>query len=197
LFGNRKTEKKTIMKKLKILLMALMLVVLPAVFLTACSGESVKFTFKQGSITIQEGQKYDPFSFIKETLKDDVKEKITFKIADNTIAIINADNEIETVGAGMTELSANVGGKKVCTSALIVEKQKMPLSSPVNIHYDEAKHALVWNPVFVEDANGVFTATTYKIQLTANGNTTEVSNNNFACEYFIDKMGTYSVRLRL
>lgn len=196
MFGNRKTEKKTIMKKLKILLMALMLVVLPAVFLTACSGESVKFTFKQGSITIQEGQKYDPFSFIKETLKDDVKEKITFKIADKTIAIINADNEIETVGAGMTELSANVGGKKVCTSALIVEKQKMPLSSPVNIHYDEAKHALVWNPVFVEDANGVFTATTYKIQLTANGNTTEVSNNNFACEYFIDKMGTYSVKVK-
>ncbi|MBQ4535819.1 MAG: hypothetical protein IJA22_03215, partial [Clostridia bacterium] len=184
------------MKKLKILLMALMLVVLPAVFLTACSGESVKFTFKQGSITIQEGQKYDPFSFIKETLKDDVKEKITFKIADNTIAIINADNEIETVGAGMTELSANVGGKKVCTSALIVEKQKMPLSSPVNIHYDEVKHTLVWNPVFVEDANGVFTATTYKIQLTANGNTTEVSNNNFACEYFIDKMGTYSVKVK-
>ena len=184
------------MKKLKSIVLMLALVIMPVLMLTACDSESVKFTFTQGSITIQEGQTYDPYSFIKEDLSEKIKDKITFKIADNKIAIINADTKIEVVKSGMTELIASYGGKKVCASALIVEKQKTPLATPVNIHYDDVKHALVWNPVFVEDSNGVFTATTYKIRVTTGGVTSEVSNDNFKCEYNITKKGTYVVKVK-
>lgn len=173
-----------------------MCIVLPAVLFSACGETPLKFTFSQGSITIQEGRNYDPYAFIKESLTSEEKEKVTFKIADSNIAIINDDNQIEIVAGGMTEIIATVNGKKVCQSILIVEKAKTPLSAPVNIHYDEDKHALVWNPVYVQDANGVFTATTYKIEVVKNGSSSEVSNDDFACEYSINQMGTYTVRVK-
>ena len=68
------------MKKLVSSLFAVIVMLFGGIFLTACDNATITANFKQTEITLDIGQKLDPFSLIQEELSSEEKELSVLRV---------------------------------------------------------------------------------------------------------------------
>ena len=138
------------MKKVLSSLFAVVLMLCCGVWLTACGNQKFDVGFNETQITLQMGQKYDPFDFVASPLTDKQKDKVQFKTENPQVVHIDANKMIVPTGAGQTTLYAVVQKQTVASCLVNVPAAPILLSAPTNLHFNEEDYQLEWNYSYYE-----------------------------------------------
>ena len=166
------------------------------IFLTACDSVTITANFKQTEITLEIGEKLDPFSLIQEDLSSEEKDKIDFKTAKSSVAYIDAEKRLVGVNYGTTTLYAVSGETSLASCTVSIPKPPIALTQPTGVVYDETVGKITWNAVYYSLGTDLHLVPDYVLEIKKdNGDFVKHDIEN-KTEFLIEEIGQYTAKVQ-
>ena len=184
------------MKKLVSSLFAVIVMLFGGIFLTACNGQTITASFSQTEITIQIGERLDPFTLIEEDLSDEQKDLVDFKTSKSSVVYIDSSKQLVAANYGTATLYAVSGETTLASCTVLVPKPPIALSEPTGLKYDETLGKITWNAVYYSLDADVFLVPDYVLELKKDD--AEFVKHDIASktEFLIEDIGAYTARVQ-
>lgn len=184
------------MKKLVSSLFAVIVMLFGGIFLTACDNATITANFKQTEITLNIGQKLDPFSLIQEELTSEEKEKIDFKTAKSSVAYIDAQKQLVGVNYGTTTLYAVSGETSLASCTVNIPEPPIALSKPSAVTYDENSGKITWNAVYYSLGTQLHIVPDYVVEIKKDDGDFVKHEIENKTELRIEEIGQYTAKVQ-